>query len=347
MMDVHLKSPMSPLGGNLSSKVSKAATVFPSHVRRTFMSSPVDYTGEIVRLLDDIATQTHAISAFVAEGSETITYGEVGTQQITSEFATRLLYRSLAHDGYSCLILAKSREQPLTFPEEVPHGGYVVCISALDADPRAVDQPVCGTIFSVYKRKSSTSLPGKYIDLKQKASDQVAAGFVVYGPSTVLYYTMGHGLYSFVLHPVAMQYFLQPDQRLTIKESSSAVYGKRTIVSSNTALGKGVKNYVDSNHDVKMYHTGCMAGNVALMLPNGGALVKPDAHLLCECAPLAFIIEQAGGVATDGEGTRILDLTVGDDYHMKVNFLAGVEEIVHEIESLGKGKPAADTAGTK
>mmetsp|Transcript_35566 Transcript_35566/g.141852 ORF Transcript_35566/g.141852 Transcript_35566/m.141852 type:complete len:96 (+) Transcript_35566:716-1003(+) len=90
---------------------------------------------------------------------------------------------------------------------------------------------------------------------------------------------MGHGLYSFVLHPVAMQYFLQPDQRLTIKESSSAVYGKRTIVSSNTALGKGVKNYVDSNHDVKMYHTGCMAGNVALMLPNGKMVTAESAQL--------------------------------------------------------------------
>mmetsp|Transcript_3757 Transcript_3757/g.11186 ORF Transcript_3757/g.11186 Transcript_3757/m.11186 type:complete len:344 (+) Transcript_3757:103-1134(+) len=335
-MSVQIKSPMSPLGGKLSTRLSKAATVFPSHVRRSFLSNPTDYTGELVRLLDDISTQTHAISAFVSEGSENIQYGAVGQRQMDADFATRHLYRSLSHDGYACLILAKNRQQPLTFPEEVPHGGYVVCMSALDADPRAVDQPICGTIFSIYKRKSSTSLPGKYVDLQQQASDQVAAGFVVYGPSTVLYYTMGHGLYSFVLHPVAMQYFLQPDQRLTINEANLAVYGKRTIVNSQTPLGKGVKKYMDETDNVKMYHTGCMAGNVALMLPNGGVLIKPDAHFLCEAAPLAFIIEQAGGLATNGEGARILDLGVDEDYQMKTGFLAGVESIVNSIEKCGR-----------
>lgn len=196
-------------------------------------------------------------------------YGQVGQKAITAEHATHMLYRSLAHDGYSCLILAKNREEPLTFPEGVPHGGYVVCLSSLDADPRSVDQPVCGTIFSVYKRRSSASLPGKYIDLQQKGADQVAAGFVTYGASTVLYYTMGHGLYSFVLHPVALQYFLQPDQRLTIEEANYAIYGKRTIISSPTTLGTGVRRFIEETPNVKMYHTGCMAGNVALMLPNG------------------------------------------------------------------------------
>lgn len=292
----------------LTSTVNKAATVFPSHVRRTFMVNPADYTGELVRLLDDISTLTHAISAFVSEGSDKIayvtksspcvvppkhptpkltrsslsrrpsSYGQVGEKTITAEHATHMLYRSLAHDGYSCLILAKNREQPLTFPEGVPHGGYVVCLSSLDADPRSVDQPVCGTIFSVYKRRSSASLPGKYIDLQQKGSDQVAAGFVTYGASTVLYYTMGHGLYSFVLHPVALQYFLQPDQRLTITEAGYAVYGKRTIISSPTPLGTGVRKFIEETPNVKMYHTGCMAGNVALMLPNGKSQRQIQPH---------------------------------------------------------------------
>ena len=162
-----LISPKSPLGIRLSSDVNKGATVFLSHVRRTFARHPVDYTGELVRLLDDIANFTRAIASAVA--------GQ-GTS-VSAEVATRHLYRLLAHDGYCCIILSKALSQPLTFDDGVAHGNYVVCVSPLDVDSLGSDTSTAGTLFSVYKRRSSASLPGRGIDLKQKISDQVAAGY--------------------------------------------------------------------------------------------------------------------------------------------------------------------------
>lgn len=185
-------SPASPMATRLDGDVHKAATVFLSHVRRTFQRFPADYTGELVRLLDDIAVATRSISA-AADGTSP-----------SSTAVTQTLYKGL-QDGYCCVILSKGIDQPLTFPDDVPHGNYVVCVSPLDYDTSGVDseRAIAGTTFSVYKRRSSVSLPGRGIDLKQAASDQVAAGYCCYSSATTLFYTMGHGVHSFVLQPVA------------------------------------------------------------------------------------------------------------------------------------------------
>lgn len=205
-----LKSPASPISSALKS--DKAAVVFPSHVRRTFQRFPTDYTGELVRLLDDITTVTHSIAAYVTEGSEKVLYGSVGdiTEGLDAAVATKRLYGSLSRDGYACLFFDKNTEAPLTMPEDAPHGSYVVMCSPLDTEPNSVEQAICGTIFSVYKRRSPASLPGRLMDLQQKLGDQVAAGYVLYSSATTLFYTLGgqHGAYSFCLHPVASKSYI-------------------------------------------------------------------------------------------------------------------------------------------
>ena len=322
----------------LSSDINKGATVFLSHVRRTFARYPIDYTGELVRLLDDISIFTRTISSYVNENAPTIQYGKVGRGEhadetegtvdegeIDAAFATRKLYQMLENDGYCCIILAKGTETPLTFPENVPNGNYVVTVSPLDYDDEQQlgHKPVAGTVFSIYKRKSSASLPGRRIDLLQKAKDQVAAGYCVYSSATTLHYTMGHGLYSFVMHPVALQYFLQPAMRVTLPENPSAVYSDRRFVKKQDGvLGRCIAKCLDK-HCGSMYGTGCLVGDVHLMLQNGGVVVGKDAHFLCETAPFSFIIEQAGGVALNESGARIMDLQVLDDANMQVTLVAG------------------------
>mmetsp|Transcript_1167 Transcript_1167/g.2443 ORF Transcript_1167/g.2443 Transcript_1167/m.2443 type:complete len:338 (-) Transcript_1167:1140-2153(-) len=316
-------SPLSPLGMR-GRDVPKAATVFPSHVRRTFTRHPTDYTGELVRLLDDIATQTHGIATYVAESDETIQYGALGRDTVSAEYATRQLYRALSHDGYACILLVKDRKDPLTFPEDVPHGGYVVCMSPLETDPTFETQLICGTVFSVYKRISSTSLPGRYVDLQQKAKDQVAAGFCVYSSATCLSYTMGYGVHSFSLHPVAVQYFLQPNQRVVIPEGGSTLFGSRSIFRDDIPMGKAMATFADEK-GWQCQHVGTFLGNTHYLLKMGGIVFAKDVDLLCEAAPIAFILEQAGGTAVNDEGAPIMSLALcaNDDCHKTTSFVGG------------------------
>lgn len=320
-------SPASPMGLRLSSENNKSATVFLSHVRRTFARHPVDYTGELVRLLDDIATFTCSMSAVVEERSHTPVYGSVGTgTDVTASYAIRQLYRNLAHDGYCCIILAKGVEQPLTFDDSVLNGNYVVCVSPLDMDMEGSDEHgVAGMIFSIYKRKSSTSLPGRGIDLHQQLSDQVAAGYASFSSATTLYYTMGHGVFSFVMHPVALQYFLQPPMHLIIPENPTIVYSDRKLLNSFHDISYSLKKMVNTL-SCSMYTTGCLVGDLHQLMQTGGVLVAINVHLMCEAAPIAFIIEQCGGVATDETGARILDMAVNDDVNLKVTLVLGTPD---------------------
>lgn len=328
-----LVSPASPMGLRLTSDSNKSATVFLSHVRRTFARHPVDYTGELVRLLDDIATFTCTTSALVAERSIDLVYGSVGTGSDISASATvRQLYRVLAHDGYCCIVLAKGVEQPLTFDESVLNGNYVVCVSPLDMDTEGSGETsVAGMLFSVYKRKSSTSLPGRGMDLSQKLVDQVAAGYASYSSATTLHYTMGHGVYSFVMHPVALQYFLQPPVRVSIPENPTIVYTDRKLLTGNHPLSAPLAKMVDKL-TCSMFTTGCLVGDLHQLIQSGGILIKTNVHLMCEAAPVALIMEQCGGVALDETGDRIMDMAVTDDFNAQVTIVLGTVDSLRNLQ---------------
>lgn len=331
------------MGLRLSSDINKAATVFLSHVRRTFARFPVDYTGELVRLLDDIATFTCTTSASVTERSRNLEYGTVAAgNDIDANHAIQSLYRLLAHDGYCCIILAKGCDHPLTFDDAVLHGNYVVCVTPLDIDVDSSDERgVAGMAFSVYKRKSSTSLPGRGIDLRQSLSDQVAAGYASFSSATSLYYTMGHGVYSFVMHPVALQYFLQPPIRLAIPQNPTVVYSDRALLHANHPVSKPLAKMVDKLA-CSMFTTGCLIGDVHQLVQTGGVLVARNVHLMCEAAPVAFVVEQCGGVATDEFGTRIMDMAITDDYMVTVTLILGTPDSLHNLQlpSKSEDKPA-------
>mmetsp|Transcript_282 Transcript_282/g.517 ORF Transcript_282/g.517 Transcript_282/m.517 type:complete len:325 (-) Transcript_282:374-1348(-) len=321
---------MSPLGAGVHKK--RAATVFPSHVRRTFTRHPVDYTGELVRLMDDIATLTHGIAVYVAESDEKMTYGEVGQTPISSSFVTRKLYRQLCNDGYACLILSKDSETPLTFPEHVPHGGYVVCVSPLDSDPSIAHPTMVGMSFSIYKRRSSASLPGRLLDLQQNLGDQVAALICMFSSAFTLQYTMGYGVHAFTLHPVAVQYFLQSSAPVMLDPVPTCVYGNREYLRGDSKIARAV-NEQSIKYDWKTINTNSLLANFALFMQNGGVLLWENAHLLCEAAPLAFLVEQAGGAAVDHEGKRILDMKSSDNPHATLTLCCGSIDSINEIRA--------------
>lgn len=341
-------SPKSP--SRLTTDNKKGATVFLSHVRRTFARHPVDFTGELVRLMDDIANFTSVVATAVTESNVVSEYSGhrahdvLGT--VTSEGATESLYRLLAHDGYCCIILSKSSPQPLTFPEGIPHGNYVVCVSPLEHDPVTGTGTGSGTLFSIYKRRSSASLPGRGVDLKQKLDNQVAAGYCSYSSATTLHYTMGHGTFSFVMHPVANQYFLQPNLPLTIPDNSKIIYCDRDVIRSKSPLAEAATALLNSEkHQVSS--SGCLVSDLYLLLRTGGVLIAQKVHLLCEAAAIAYIVEQAGGVAIDEFGDRILDRIITDDYDVHVTLIIGSKPDVTAVGgAIIRSKPIKGTNGT-
>lgn len=345
---MNLMSPASPVlssNSGLTEELKKGATVFPSHVRRTFRRRPTDYTGELVRLLDDITTVTHSIAAYVQEGSEVMAYGSTAHETgLSPAVATRRLYKSLCHDGYACLIVDKNVEAPLTMPEEAPQGGYVVMVNSLDLDPLSVEQPICGTVFSVYKRKSLPSLPGRLKDIQQNICDQVAAGYVIYTSATTLHYTLGgdHGVYSFCLHPVATQFFLQPSSAITIPDVFDKVYVDRARLRNDAEVGESLTDLFLTRGPtpVKTYDTGTLVGNFNEIALQGGVLIQFDCHLLCEAGPLALLVEQLGGTAVDAFGKRVLDHSVKDEnVHETVTLIAGSATALDEIRARLGRKP--------
>lgn len=315
--------------------------MFLSHVRRTFARHPADYTGELVRLLDDIANFTRIVSSAVTEGAINAEYSGHRAAHApidaSADGATQHLYRLLAHDGYCCIILSKGFSQPLTFAADVPHGNYVVCVSPLDADPVSGAGAVAGTLFSVYKRRSSASLPGRGIDLRQRLSDQVAAGYCSYSSATTLHYSMGYGTFSFVMHPVAQNYFLQPAMHTSIAQNTAVVYCDRSIIHQDTPLATASRKLMEK-YSCNVLTTGCLIGDIHLLLRTGGLLIAQNVHLLCEAACIAYIVEQAGGVAIDEFGDRILDMTVTEDHDVCVTLVVGSKHDVGNLGAIANGK---------
>lgn len=231
------------------------------------------------------------------------------------------------------MILEKSHEAPLTFADSALQGGYVVMITALDMDPDASEHVLCGTMFSVYKRRTATSLPGRLKDLQQDLGHQVAAGFVLYASATTLYYTMGDGVYSFILQPVARQYFVQPSLPLKLAQDKYDLYVNYPCAKIDKQVGQKVVELCKQEKGT-IFDNGCFTANVAGAMKNGGIIFATDVHLLCEAGPMAFVVEQLGGKATDGMGQRILSMSIDDeDVHKTVRFLAGSSTLVDRIQA--------------
>ena len=141
---------------------------------------------------------------------------------------------------------------------------------------------------------------------------------------------MGHGTFSFVMHPVAQQYFLQPAMRMMLPENASVVYCDRRILQEDTPLALATTRFLEK-YCCNVFSTGCLVGDVHLLLQSGGVLIAKSAHLLCEAAAIALVVEQAGGSATDEFGDRILDMEIREDHDLAVTLVLGSQMDVHNL----------------
>jgi fructose-1,6-bisphosphatase I len=305
--------------------------------------------GELSRLLRDIGIAAKIVNREVNKAGLVEILGDHGTTNIQGEtvkkldvYANEQFIAALSAGGETCAIASEENDELVPITTQVSKNAkYVVCIDPLDGSSNIDVNVSIGTIFSIYRRSNPDS-PLTEKDFLLEGTKQVAAGYVIYGSSTMLVYTTGKGVNGFTLDPSIGEFCLShPDMRCP---ASGKIY---SINEGNYAhFPEGVKQYikycqVEDDATERPYssrYIGSLVADFHRNLLKGGIFIYPSTakspkgklRLLYECNPLAYIIEQAGGKASDGKN-RILDLAP-TSLHQRTPLFIGSEEMVKKAE---------------
>lgn len=316
-------------------------------------------TGELSNLLYDIALAAKVISGYVRRAGLLDVLGSAGRTNIQGEeqqkldvIANETLKQAFAFTGRVCVLASEEEDEPVPVPEEQSPGKYVVLYDPLDGSSNIDVNASIGTIFSVHRRVSREG-GGTLADCLQSGRHQVAAGYVIYGSSTVLVYTSGRGVHGFTLDPTIGEFRLRNSgiktpavgKYYSINESYYQRWSdgyRRVVQAFKGANGQhNVKNARYIGSLVADFHRNLIAGGV-FMYPGDSKAPQGKLRLLYEAAPLAYVAEQAGGAASDGS-RPILDIEP-TDLHQRTPLLIGskmdvefVERILREVDGTGAG----------
>ena len=279
--------------------------------------------------------------------------GKFGTENIQGEeqqkldvFANEVFIRTLSQREVVCGIASEENDEYIEIinQQNSEKSKYVVLIDPLDGSSNIDVNVSVGTIFSIYRRITPQGTPVQIEDFLQPGNLQVAAGYVVYGSSTMLIYTTGNGVNGFTLNPSLGTYYLS-HPNLRIPEDGN-IY---SINEGNYALfPQGVKDYikycqkVEDNRPYTSRYIGSLCADFHRNMIKGGIYIYPSGskspngklRLLYECNPMAFIAEQAGGSASDGF-QRIMDIQPRE-LHQRVPFFCGSKNMVEKAEEFMK-----------
>ena len=305
-------------------------------------------TGELSNLLYDIALAAKVISGYVRRAGLVDVIGAVGRTNVQGEqqqkldvLANEVIKQSFRHTGRVCLMASEEEEDAIPTPAEYGPGKYVLLFDPLDGSSNIDVNVSIGTIFSIHRRVSPNDGPGIMQDLLQPGRRQVAAGYIIYGSSTVLVYTLGHGVHFFTLDPTVGEFLLmnpsvetpETGAYYSVNESHYPWWspGYRKVVATLKGVdGKGHgKNARYIGSLVADFHRNLVAGGIFLY-PGDPKSPHGKLRLLYECAPLAFIAEQAGGAASDG-ARPILDI-VPTALHQRTPLVIGSKGDVALVE---------------
>ncbi|HEY3402895.1 MAG TPA: class 1 fructose-bisphosphatase [Ohtaekwangia sp.] len=298
-------------------------------------------SGELSQLLRDIALASKVVNREVNKAGLIDIMGAVGSQNTAGDDQQKLdvlanirFTRALAKGGEVCALVSEESESFVDLNNE---GKYVIAIDPLDGSSNIDVNVSIGTIFSIYRRKSPVSTPIREEDILQPGSEQVAAGYVLYGSSTMLVYTTGHGVNGFTYEPTLGEYFLShPDMHMP---ADGKIYSVNE--GSYNSFTEPVKAYVQhcKNSNYTARYIGSLVADFHRNMLKGGIYIYPATardkfgklRLMYECNALAYIAEQAGGMATDGE-QRILDIKPGS-LHQRTAFYVGSKNMVEKAVS--------------
>lgn len=301
--------------------------------------------GELSRLLRDIGIAAKIVNREVNKAGLMDILGCAGSTNVQGEsqqkldvYANEQFISALRSGGECCIVVSEENEDIIHIDSFVAKNAkYIVAIDPLDGSSNIdVNVPV-GTIFSIY-RKRSIGPVATLEDVLQPGTQQVAAGYVIYGSSTMLVYTTGHGVNGFTLDPSIGEFCLShPDMRIP---EDGEIYSINEGYYAH--FPEGVKKYIkycqvedkDTRRPYRSRYIGSMVADLHRNLIKGGIFIYPPTstapngklRLVYECNPMAFIIEQAGGKASNGY-TRILETEVVRLHQRSAIFIGSVNMV--------------------
>jgi fructose-1,6-bisphosphatase I len=306
-------------------------------------------TGEFTNLMNDICFAAKHISYHVNKAGLLDVLGETGQVNIQGEqiqkmdaFAHQTLVQALDHGGNLCVMASEEAENIIPIPVNYPLGKYVCIFDPLDGSSNIDANVSVGTIFSIYRRITPDGTPGTLADVIQAGRHQVCSGYVIYGSSTMLVYTTGNGVHGFTLDPGYGEFLLShPDIKMpakgktySVNESNFEYWDEaikryiRYIKETDPATGRPMNSrYIGSM--VADFHRNLLYGGIYLY-PGNVKTRHGKLRLMYEANPIAFIAEQSGGRATDGN-INILDI-VPVSLHQRVPLFVGSRQDIELLE---------------
>lgn len=301
-------------------------------------------SGELSQLLRDIALASKVVNREVNKAGLIDIMGSIGSQNSAGDEQQKL--DVLAHIRFSRAltkggeVAALISEETDTYEDLSNEGKYIVAIDPLDGSSNIDVNVSIGTIFSIYRRKTPVGTPIREEDILQKGTEQVAAGYILYGSSTMLVYTTGHGVNGFTYEHSLGEYFLSHlDLKMPLEGNIFSINE-----GSYRSFTPPVKAYIDycKDQNYTARYIGSLVADLHRNLLKGGIYIYPGTaknpngklRLLYECNALAFVTEQAGGLATNGKG-RIMEIQP-TTLHQRTPFYVGSKKMVEKAQSFGQ-----------
>lgn len=309
--------------------------------------------GELSRILRDIGIAAKMISAEVNKAGLTQILGEHGSVNVQGEDVKKLdiignetFIWALEKGGEICAMASEENDDMIPLQGAYSKNGkYVICIDPLDGSSNIDVNVSIGTIFSVYRRVTEAGTEPTLADVLQKGSELVAAGYVIYGSSTMLVYSTGKGVNGFTLDPSIGEFCLSHPNIKT--PADGKIY---SINEGNSGeFPAGVKDYLNwvketdkaTSRPYSARYIGSMVADFHRNLLKGGVFIYPPTakapngklRLLFECIPMGYIAIQAGGEATTGKQS-ILEVEP-TEIHQRVPIVMGSKNMVEKVLSFG------------
>ena len=340
---------------------NKVGITITEHILSQQLENP-EATGAFTNLLHELIVAAKVISREVNKAGLVDILGGIGVTNVQGEqvqkldvFSNRVIIERMRHIGQLCCMGSEELADPIAIPAPYPKGSYVLLFDPLDGSSNIDVNVSIGTIFGIYRRKSSAAeCDFLTSDLLQPGYKQVAAGYFIYGSSTIMVYTTGNGVHGFTLYPSVGEFLLSHEniripskgKTYSVNEGNFPYWDERTraLVDYFKAIDKKTGRPYTSRY------VGSLVADFHRNLLKGGIFLYPADHkdpkkttgklrLMVEANPLAMVVEQAGGYASDGRGP-ILQIEPRE-LHQRVPLYIGSKEDVELAEAYLSGRKSS------
>ncbi|WP_250124754.1 class 1 fructose-bisphosphatase [Chroococcidiopsis sp. CCMEE 29] len=252
-------------------------------------------------------------------------------------YANDVFISVFKQSGLVCRLASEEMEKPYYIPENCPVGRYTLLYDPIDGSSNTDINMSLGSIFAI-RQQEGNDTDDSASDLLRNGRKQIAAGYILYGPSTMLVYSIGKGVHSFTLDPSLGEFILSEENIQTPKHGSIYSVNEGNFWQWDESFREYIR-YVHRSEGYTARYSGAMVGDIHRILIQGGVFLYPGTvekpegkiRLLYESAPLAFLIEQAGGRASTGT-EEILDV-VPEKLHQRTSLIIGSKDDVALVES--------------